>query len=405
MICTLYSHEIGSTTISKILRKYFPTSDIFLDEEDEFKIFKVEIKGGFFSSKKVLKIPYRERMEPNYQITHDENCPLNSNLQGLYGFAQSLPIQNETLKDRFLHKIHSLNSEFSIIEEKGTIKEIPAIIRDLALAYEAILFVQDGTIISKAHGQHFLDENLQLIIDHEGNSEVETIPVRIDPKFFNTTNDEEVTEEQKERKAKSEAVLEELNVKINRNLPHIETLESTKIRSAEEIAKRATVMAFVNGFTLNGFSGEEAINMLKKFNLWDVTTPKEKHLLENPTVAGKNQESWKCEGLGILLWALKKTDTLPFADTMIDLNVVAEEDYPLSNPNTFIAEATTVRSAAEILDLNDLYYRMDWACVDARINGQSMETMNPGVVYERHYALNWLIHYMDQDWDDVSCDT
>ncbi|MGO7286211.1 DUF4272 domain-containing protein, partial [Rhizobium ruizarguesonis] len=24
---------------------------------------------------------------------------------------------------------------------------------------------------------------------------------------------------------------------------------------------------------------------------------------------------------------------------------------------------------------------------------------------ERHYALNWLTGYMDQDWDDISTDT
>jgi len=43
--------------------------------------------------------------------------------------------------------------------------------------------------------------------------------------------------------------------------------------------------------------------------------------------------------------------------------------------------------------------------VDARINGRQITEIHPGVVYERHYALNWLINYMNQDWDDVSCDT
>ena len=28
-----------------------------------------------------------------------------------------------------------------------------------------------------------------------------------------------------------------------------------------------------------------------------------------------------------------------------------------------------------------------------------------GVVMERHYALNWLIGYSDQEWDDVTTDT
>ncbi|WP_298423587.1 DUF4272 domain-containing protein [uncultured Kordia sp.] len=404
MICTLYSHEIGYTKISPILRKYFPTSDIFLDKEDEFKILRVEIKGGFFSSKKVLKIPYRERINPDYQITEDENCPLNMNLQGLYGFANSLPIDNDNLRDRFLHKIHSLNAEFSIIEEKGTIKEIPAIIKDLAAAFDAILFVQDGTIISKAHGQHFLNNSLQLIVDREGNSEIDSLEVNIDPKYFD--NDQvEVLDEQKDRKAKNETVLAQHNIKVNKNLPCVESTSEANIRSAKEIAQRVTVMAYINGFTLNALSGEDTITILKKLDLWEATTPKEKHLLENPTDEGKNQESWKCEGIWVLLWALKKVDSIPFPNEMIDFVNIPEGNYPYTDPKVFITETTEARNASEILDMNDLYYRMDWACVDARVKGEHMEAMIPGAVYERHYALNWLIHYMDQDWDDVTCDT
>ncbi len=28
-----------------------------------------------------------------------------------------------------------------------------------------------------------------------------------------------------------------------------------------------------------------------------------------------------------------------------------------------------------------------------------------GVTKDRHYALNWLIGYMEQEWDDISTDT
>jgi hypothetical protein len=31
--------------------------------------------------------------------------------------------------------------------------------------------------------------------------------------------------------------------------------------------------------------------------------------------------------------------------------------------------------------------------------------LHPGVAQERHHALNWLIGYMDQEWDKVSTDT
>ena len=33
------------------------------------------------------------------------------------------------------------------------------------------------------------------------------------------------------------------------------------------------------------------------------------------------------------------------------------------------------------------------------------EDVLPSVVYERHYALNWLIGYCDQSWDEVTTDT
>ena len=40
------------------------------------------------------------------------------------------------------------------------------------------------------------------------------------------------------------------------------------------------------------------------------------------------------------------------------------------------------------------------------MNGKSAPSgLDPGVVQERHQALNWLIGYMDQHWDDVSTDT
>lgn len=406
MICTFYSHETSYEKITAVLKKHFPTSNISVSQEEEFKIFRIQVKSGFFSSKKILQIAYRERIEPNFQITDDQNCPLNRNLQGLYALASALPIQNENLKERFLHKIHSVNCEFSVIEEKGTIKETTAIIRDLALAFEAFLFVQDGTVISKAQGQHFLDENLQLLTDHKGNSEIETIAVRIDPKFFpKGENDKEITTEQKERKARSEAILTPYEIRINRNLPCAEDASETEIRPAKEIAIRVTIMALINGFTLNAISGEDTIKILQKLALWEFVTPKEKYLLETPTDEAKNNESWKCEGIGILLWALHQLDEIPFPNTMISFDDLPPENYPLKDAKAFIENTTTVRSTSEILDMNDLYYRMNWACVDARIKGQPMETMIPGVVYERQYALNWLIQYRDQDWDDVSCDT
>lgn len=65
-----------------------------------------------------------------------------------------------------------------------------------------------------------------------------------------------------------------------------------------------------------------------------------------------------------------------------------------------------IRSKKEILDQADLILRLNWACVSARVKNETAPGgLNSSVVYERHYALNWLIKYMNQDWDSVSTDT
>ena len=67
---------------------------------------------------------------------------------------------------------------------------------------------------------------------------------------------------------------------------------------------------------------------------------------------------------------------------------------------------SAIRSKSEILDELDKTYRMNWTCVDARIKGEAVSGgINPSVVYERHYALNWLTRYQNQDWDDVTTNT
>lgn len=216
------------------------------------------------------------------------------------------------------------------------------------------------------------------------------------------------TKENLTRKEKTEKFLEQKRVKINYNLPHIESEEETTLRSPKEIALRVTILATTNMVAFDVMSGIEATEYLKKYNLWDHVTPNEKDFLANPTYERKNHESWKCEGIWTLLWALKKVDKLGYPNQMCDLNIIPHENYPIGkdkDPNDFIKSITECRTKTEILDANDLYYRFDWACVDARINGVEIDNLNPGVVYERHYTLNWLVNYMEQEWDDVTTDT
>lgn len=407
MICTIYSHQSGFDAIKEIIVSNFPDGNILISKEEESDIIDLEIKDGISNSTQKIKILYRERAEPSYQIPEINDSALTANLKGLYGFVYSLPTVNEKVKNLFLQKIQTLNSEFTIIQEEGEIADLKTIITNIANELDAVLFVQPDVVISKSNGQHFLDKNLDLIIDTEGNCEIDELDVRINSVYFDADQNE-LSEDQQLRKEKNEKILEENAIKINRNLPCIESEEETTLRTPKEIAQRVSALAVVNLVAFNSISPEEATEYLQNYNLWDFTTENEKEFLANPTDDKKANESWKCEGIWVLMWALNKIETLDFPDEFCDLENIDPDNYPVGqdkDPNIFIDSIVSIRSKSEILDANDLYYRFNWACVDERINGREIEGINPGIVYERQYALNWLINYMDQDWDSVSCDT
>jgi len=407
MIGTFYAHKIGFKKLVEVIKKNVSKGKVSLAEEHGSQTISVEVKGGLFSSGATLKFLYRERITPDYQLSNREDCPVNQNLKGLYGFVDSLPTSNEEIKELFLRKIQTFNSEFSMLQEKGNVKNIKEIIQVIAKEFEAVFFAQPETIISKSTSQHFLDENLNLIIDKEGNCAIDKLAVNIDAKYFDGEQIE-ITEDQKQRKHKSEYLLKEDDIKVNKNLPYLRSEEEITLRAVEEVATRVTILAFTNLVAFNNITATEAITEIKKYDLWGAVTPDEKSFLENPTEERKNHETWKCEGIWLLMWALNIVDEIGQPNELANLKDIPYEVYPIGqhkNPNDFINTQKSLRIKNEIIDANDLYYRMSWASVDARINNIELTELHGGVVYERHYALNWLTQYRNQEWDAVSCDT
>ena len=79
---------------------------------------------------------------------------------------------------------------------------------------------------------------------------------------------------------------------------------------------------------------------------------------------------------------------------------------PLGGPTTGWLVAPHLRAEAEILAANEAIYQLHWSVRDARLFGRPTPAeLHPGVIRERHYALNWLIGYNGQDWDDITTDT
>jgi hypothetical protein len=208
------------------------------------------------------------------------------------------------------------------------------------------------------------------------------------------------------RKSRTEEYLRSLGVPVNPHLPRVEDESDTRLRPAIEVAKRSIALFSVSAVGF-GASSERAIKWLGNEELWDSLSPQEQTFLlnRNPSQQDLANASWRVESLWTLLWCLGKIESLEFPTDTCDVDLIQELMPPPDTSCQKFCREATVRTLSEVLDQTDLVYRIHWAVVEARLKGQPTPcSLNSSVVYERHYALNWLIFYADE-WDNVTTDT
>ncbi len=208
-----------------------------------------------------------------------------------------------------------------------------------------------------------------------------------------------------QRRARSIAVLKSEGVPVIDHLPVIETENEARRRNKDEVALRAlcVLLAAVKGEGLDQPTVEEIV---RAYGLSSSFTPKEQAFIraKTPTQHDRIQFTWRYEAAWVLLWALGYVEALGKPTGICDVPR-AVRFMRDKTAKVFAAEAK-LRPLGQILDEADLIYRYHWAVVDARVNGkQTPAGLEPGVVQERHYALNWLIGYMEQEWDEITTDT
>jgi hypothetical protein len=214
-----------------------------------------------------------------------------------------------------------------------------------------------------------------------------------------------ISKSAQERKARSEDILSKYNVPINKSLPYIEDEREALVRTKEEVANRALALLVV-AVKAEGLEQEIVDSLVKGYELEKALTPKEISFInaKEPSQHDKTQFVWRYEAAWVLLWALGYVDELSYPNQICDVPA-AVTFMQQRNKKQFVSDSS-LRHVTEILDETDLIYRYHWAAVDARVNSQPTPAgIDSSVVLERHYSLNWLIGYMEQEWDDVSTDT
>ena len=208
------------------------------------------------------------------------------------------------------------------------------------------------------------------------------------------------------RKQASEAWLAERSIPFAATLPPVVGAPEVALRSDADVVKRAQALlavalraeSIVNGDPL---PIEDIHRRLELRGL----SPSEHAFLdqEQPDQQTLVNHVWRYEAAWVMEWALGLVDDLPAPTAICDVPRTART---LVDADPEQLQHAKLRPASEILDALDLHLRVHWAVREARrTQSPPPADIDPGVVMERHHALNWLVRFQDADWDDVDTPT
>lgn len=235
-------------------------------------------------------------------------------------------------------------------------------------------------------------------------------------KLFKKQNSKNIKTSE-ERKQENIIFLKSKNIKTLESLPHIEAYEDIQIREKKEIVDRALGLVLIALYAESLMSSEgdieESRNFVNKvmaiYEAYDVFSPKEKTFFESnsPSQAEVINFSWQYEPYVVMLWALgfySAEEALGVPAEICDVPKAAKTLNQFRSYKEFFG-ASEVLDKELIVDQADLIYRYNWVSVDERINNVTGNELVWSITMERHKALNWLISYGHDDWDDVGTDT
>ena len=328
---------------------------------------------------------------------------------GMANFFSKSPVKNQVLKENILQQMKLFNCiisiQFTINSDEERTNNIIKSIYGTAKALTAFVLVPTMQVF------HY---DGRLLIDTEGQSAFDTFHPIASADFLE--KEIKPTEVDKARKQKSIEILK------NKKVPYLEELRSavfdaeTTLQTKEAILQRFVAVYATAIQAQIYMSGEydnpeqtmqEQIKRLEeKYHVSNYFSPKEKEYIDHPPVKEPkmfNLYAWRCECCSVFLWALSLSELKEpnqFCELVELGNIIWNHDMDS------LSKKAKLRSKEEILELQDLTLRYDWACVDARINNKTIEALDFGVVYERHYALNWLLTVDGiSDWDAVMTTT
>jgi hypothetical protein len=231
----------------------------------------------------------------------------------------------------------------------------------------------------------------------------------------------EPTDRQVERAERSKAILRRYEAPTYPGPLYVADDEQVVLRGGPEVARRMLAL-WVVVLRSEGMPRDEALALVERLGLREAVSPEERNFLRDPEPDEDTcaKLEWRLESIWVLLWALGRIEALDWPNGMCDVPRLVELIKPYESDLTLTSGAR-MRPKAEVLDAQDLTMRVHWAIRDAwlksRVVPEGLDwsaegelvpvTTCPavGVVEQRHHTLNWLVRFLDAEWDEVDTPT
>lgn len=387
---TIYASKNDIDDIGNMILDVFAKGYKIKRNENEYDI---HAKTLFNKYKMMIRV-ISEDTDPDY---------FTKNIPGMMGYYDGIPFEDENLKGLVLTQISVLNTMIAIEVEKDINEDQMQLFTNLLARIGGIGFLPNGTL---------LDQEGLIIVYPDGKSG----PADFRPRgcVRKIMGYEVTSEEGEQRKDKTIIYLNENSIPFLNSLPQLPPLAQCQFRTQEDIARRAVALLIVIQYACDVVQGGDIreskdffMNMLQRYDVDEYLTDNEIDFLrtEEPSRQDAVDISWQYEAYWVLIWALGFVDTLDFPDHVCDCNYAIKVVSSYESFEHFYSK-TAMRNKEEILDEADKIYRLHWACVNSRIQGQEAPAdMIESIVMERRRGLFWMIGHLDEGWDHISMDT
>lgn len=340
----------------------------------------------------------------NISFMEDANGVKNQ-IIGMSNYFAHVSLENAQVKEAAIHQIRMftciLGTTFELTEDNNRTHFLECAIHELAKRITAFvlypnmqLFHPDGKLLISMDGETEFDEYYAIVRKEA------------------VINKQEMTEKDVARKERNIQILKE------QGIPYIEHMDvsaydATSVIPAKEDVLLRAISIFACSvksevYTCGQYENvvektAEQIELLEKLHgFQNALSVEEKLFLENedPGKQDLNKFGWRYECCAVLLWALnliemKKPSQI--CDAAELGGIIWNNDF------NRLLEKAVLRERDEILDFQDLVRRYDWACIEMKIRKQELPMLSAEIIYEWHYALNWLTGEEGvTDWDKVT---